>query len=78
MSQNLKVYLLTRPHAEVGHDEVNSMVILAENEEDARQEATMKSMDEGILTWLDTSLSDCQQVSLVGGASVICVDALNG
>ena len=74
----MKLFLLTRTSTEVSYDAVTSMVVRAEDENQARQEASLKAMDEGNFVWLQPSMSDCAEISLDMEAQVICVDATNG
>ena len=75
----MKLFLITRiERAHTSYDVVRSMVVRAEDEEQARQEASMKSMDEGALMWLQSSMSYCEEINSDGEAQVLCVDALNG
>lgn len=75
----MKLFLITRTErAHTSYDVVRSMVVRAENEDKARQEAAMKSMDEGPMMWLQPSMSYCEEINLDGESQVLCVDALNG
>ena len=74
-----KLFLITRTErAHTSYDVVRSMVVRAEDEAEARQEAAMKSMDEGAMMWLQPSMSYCEEINPDGEAQVLCVDAVNG
>lgn len=73
-----KIYLLTCIITGQSYDVVNSMVVRAKNEQEARQEASLKAMDEGKDTWLDNTHSHCERISETGEVQVLCVDASNG
>jgi hypothetical protein len=74
----MKLFLITRTERAPSYDVVRSMVVRAEDEDQARQEAAMKSMDEGAIVWLQPSMSHCEEISTDGEAQVLCVDAVNG
>jgi len=54
------------------------MVVRAEDEIQAREQASFKAMDEGKTCWLNADYSFCELLTENGEAQVICVDASNG
>jgi hypothetical protein len=73
-----KIFLLTRLTSTPLYDVVNSMVVCAVNEAEARAEASLKAMDEGPFVWLNDTTSTCDIIPSYGEAQVVCVDAMNG
>ena len=74
----MKLFLITRTERAPSYDVVRSMVIRAVDEDQARQEAVMKSMDEGEIMWLQPSMSYCEEINPDGEPQVLCVDAISG
>lgn len=74
----MKLFLITQTAKFISYDTVRSMVVRAEDEDQARQEASLKAMDEGNMVWLQPAMSNCAEISLDMEAQVICVDAING
>ena len=74
----MSIYLLTRTTRAPSYDVVRSMVVRALTEQDARQLASEKAMDEGKYMWLEADHSHCEEIDDMGEAQVMCVDAVNG
>jgi len=54
------------------------MVVRAMTEQEARQLASEKAMDEGKYMWLEADHSHCEEIDERGDAQVMCVDVVNG
>lgn len=67
------LYLLERI-GEVGWDEVNSLVVRADNEELARLIAADVHGDEGMEVWMKDTSSTCVPIELNGRNGVLCRD----
>ena len=74
----MSIYLLTRTSDAPSYDIVRSMVVRAMTEQEARQLASEKAMDEGKYMWLEADHSHCEEIDERGDAQVMCVDVVNG
>ncbi|MCA1800822.1 MAG: hypothetical protein LC687_03990, partial [Actinobacteria bacterium] len=68
----MKLFLITRVvRAHTNYDIARSMVVRAKDEQQAREEAALKAMDEGKEMWLDAEKSHCEELTPIGDAQVI-------
>lgn len=74
----MSLYLITRTAHSPCYDVANSMVVRARDEQEAREEAALKAMDEGMDAWIKPENSYCEIISLRGDAQVICMDTSDG
>lgn len=72
------IYLLTRTTKAPSYDVVNSMVVRAFDEQEARKLASEKAMDEGSYIWLEANHSYCEELTSVGESQVVCLDSTDG
>ena len=67
----MKLYLLQRPHENVGYDENEAFMITANSPKKARALAASLANDEGNATWLDPKLSSCKRFLPIGKSRCI-------
>lgn len=73
-----KLWLLRRIGARPVYDVNNVFVVRSRTEEAARAFAAEEAGDEGDATWVDPSLSTCEELSVDGESGVVASEGREG